>query len=688
MADRTAAGESRIAVDIGGTFTDVVYRARDGTSATAKVPTMPERIAAGVLAGMEAVGADPAGVDVFVHGTTIALNALLEGKIGPVGLVTTGGFRDVLEIMRTNRRHMYDLLQEKPVPLVPRHLRAEVSARMSYRGKVLKELDANELTTIAHRFAQANVASIAVCLLHSYADPRHEQEIRDTLRELLPGVEISLSSDLSREWREFERTSTTVVNAATTPIMAAYLSDLTHELAEQRFGGRLLIMQSNGGVTSATDARLRPVASLMSGPSGAVAGAVRLARELGSEPNLVTLDIGGTSADVAVIDRGEPTARTVSVINGWPISVPSLDIEAIGAGGGSLARVDAFGALSVGPDSAGSTPGPACYGRGGTGATVTDAHVVLGRIDVEQALGGTVRLDGKAAHRTVERAVAKPFAMSVEQAAEGIIAVANSNMTRLLWEMIIGRGRDPRDFTLVALGGGGGLHACELAEGLGLRSVIVPPEPGAFSAIGMLAADVRHDFSQTIVASREGTDPVAIDSTFERLQELAEDRFDNQAMDNADVVMRRFLELRYRGQRSGLQVGIASSLRGSAAVEAARTAFEEEHERLFGFRRQDRQIEIVRLQLSVVGSRTPDARVSVVQSPAHSHRTARHVFANGDWHEATVVERPAFPQASTLVGPCVIEELTATTYVPSGWSAHIDHDDNLHLTRTNPRQGV
>ena len=361
-----AHSESRIAIDIGGTFTDVVFSDREGRLRTGKVPTVVDDVARGILEAVEKVAAEPDHIDSFVHGTTIALNALLEGKTAPVALITTRGFRDVLEIMRTNRPNMYDLQQEKPVPLVPRRWRLEIDARMTYGGDALAEVDRDQIHGHARALATAGISNVAVCLLHAYANPAHEKAVETYLLETLPDAVISLSSDLSRVWREFERTSTTVCNAATKPIVSRYLDSLESALASRGYRGEVKIMRSNGGVMSALEARRRPVATLMSGPIGGVTGAVAAARQLGQQASLVTLDIGGTSADVAIIDGGEAVTRTVGHVGRWPVMVPMVDIEAIGAGGGSIARVDEFGGLSVGPQSAGADPGPACYGRGGT----------------------------------------------------------------------------------------------------------------------------------------------------------------------------------------------------------------------------------------------------------------------------------------------------------------------------------
>lgn len=336
---------TRLAVDIGGTFTDVVYRGTDGVIHSTKIPTTHDEISKGILSGIDTLDASPRDLDAFVHGTTIVLNALLERKTPPVGLITTRGFRDVLEIMRTNRPNMYDLQQEKPVPLVPRRWRREISARSTYTGESISEVDAEEVRAIGRDFAAARITSIAVCLLNAYANPHHERSVEAALRDVLPEADISLSSDLSREWREFERTSTTVINSAAKPIVSVYLGDLESALADEDFSGQLLIMQSNGGVMSVAEARRRPVATLMSGPVGGVAAAAELMRAEPSLRNVVTLDIGGTSADVAILDQGEPVTRTLGVIGSWPVMVPMIEVQSIGAGGGSIARVDAFSTL-------------------------------------------------------------------------------------------------------------------------------------------------------------------------------------------------------------------------------------------------------------------------------------------------------------------------------------------------------
>ncbi len=670
---------TRLAIDIGGTFTDVVYPDADGRPCTLKVSTTPEDITIGILEGARRAEVALDDLDSFVHGTTIALNALLERKTPAVGLITTRGFRDVLEIMRTNRPDMYDLQQLKPRPLVPRRFRREIDARMTFTGEELRGVDDEQVRRIAREFAEEGIRSIAVCLLHSYADPAHEKEVERIIRADQPELTVSLSSDVSRVWREFERTSTTVSNAATKPIVANYLAKLESDLAGGGFGGRVLIMQSNGGVMSASEARKRPVATLMSGPVGGVTGALEVTRPLDSEASVVTFDMGGTSADVAIIDRGEAVSRTVGHIDRWPIMVPMVDIESVGAGGGSIATVDALGGLAVGPESAGADPGPACYGRGGTDATVTDANLVLGRIDPQAFLGGALELDVEAASRAVRENVARPYDMSVEQAAEGIVTLVNSNMTRLLWEVMIGRGYDPRDFKLLAFGGAGPLHACDLARSLGIGEVLVPSEPGAFSALGILGADVRHDFGRMLVGVADLDGP-AVESAYADLEREGRARIVDEHPAAPRIDLLRSAELRYVGQDHLLSVELGSN--GDTAADPlaeAREAFHVKHHRLYGFRRDDVPVDLVRIQVSAI-ARGDNARAMAPPAGDEAvESVARQLYVNEAWEDAHFHERSALVVGHEVAGPCVIKEPGSTTYVPPGFDARVDQHGTLHI---------
>jgi N-methylhydantoinase A len=669
---------ARLAIDIGGTFTDIVSAGADGRPRTLKVSTTPADITVGILHGAERAEVELEQLESFMHGTTIALNALLEGKTPPVALITTAGFRDVLEIMRTSRPDMYNLQQVKPTPLVPRRRRYEISARMTYTGEEVRPVDAGEVRGITRELQAAGIGSVAICLLHSYANPAHEEEVQRIVQAELPDAVISVSSDLTRVWREFERTSTTVSNAAAKPIVSRYMGDLERKLASRGFAGNVLIMQSNGGVMSASDARRRPVATLMSGPVGGVTGALEVARLLGGDASLVTLDIGGTSADVAIIDRGEAVSRTVGHIGRWPIMVPMVDIESIGAGGGSIARVDELGGLSVGPESAGAEPGPACYGRGGAEPTVTDANLVLGRIDPAAFLGGALELDADAARRAVDEHVAQRYGMSVEKAAEGIVTLVNSNMTRLLWEVMIGRGYDPRDFRLLAFGGAGPLHACELAQALGIGEVLVPPEPGTFSALGILTADVRYDVDRMLIGIPD-LDGAAVERAFAELEREGRERVLAEHPEEAEVAFTRSAELRYVGQDHLLAVELGGG--GSADVLAeARELFQVKHDRLYGFRRDDVPVDLVRVQVSAVARRAGrgDGAVAATGGDLEA-RSVRPLFAQGGWHEAPFLDRAAVAPGSTLAGPAVIEEPGSTTYIPPGAQLEVDAQGILHI---------
>jgi N-methylhydantoinase A len=682
---------ARVAIDIGGTFTDVVLRSADGELRSAKVLTTPENIAGGIMHGVAAAEADPAELSAFVHGTTIALNALLEGKTPQVGLITTEGFRDVLEIMRTNRPDMYDHQQDKPVPIVPRKWRREISARMNYLGETMIDVESSEVESIAAEFAAAGISTIAVALLHAYANPDHEKAVEEILLTTLPDCVVSLSSDVSRVWREFERTSTTVCNAATKPIMSGYLGTLERSLSDQRFAGQVLIMQSNGGVMSASDARERPVSTVMSGPVGGVIGATRLARSSEEAANLVTLDIGGTSADVAIIDRGDPVTKTVGQIGPWPVMVPMVDVESIGAGGGSIASVDTFGRLTVGPQSAGAHPGPACYGQGGTRATVTDAHVVLGRINPGYLLGGDLTLDVDAAREAVMRDVGEPYGMTCEEAALGIVTVINSNMTRLLWEVMIGRGYDPRDFALLAFGGAGPLHACELALALGIRRVIVPIEPGTFSALGILEADPRHDYERMLVGAGAETSAETVEASFRELEEEGRDRLEREHAGYDWIDFVRSAELRYVGQDHPLSVDLRQLLPDEDIVSAARRLFHEAHDRFYGFRRTDTPVELVRIQLSAVGHVSRDALKRngepshrVPQAAADRATAVRRLYSGGAFQDVSVYPRAQLDRGLTTTGPCVVEEQTSTTYVPARATVTVLPDQSLSIDLPDP----
>jgi N-methylhydantoinase A len=671
---------TRLGVDIGGTFTDAVFHEADGSVRTAKVSTTPSDITVGVMEAIEKVGVSTPQLDAFLHGTTVALNALLEGKTPTVGLITTRGFRDVLEIMRTNRPDMYNLQQQKPAPLVARRWRYEIGGRMNHLGETVEPVEAEEVRSIAAQLDVEEIETVAVCLLHAYANDEHERAVELALRENGSRLEVSVSSEISRMSREFERTSTTVINAATKPIVSRYLERLEHSLGDAGFTGKVMIMQSNGGHMSASDARRRPAATLMSGPVGGVAGGAALARRGEQVLDLVTLDIGGTSADAAIVDKGDPVTRTVGHVGRWPVMVPMVDIEAIGAGGGSIARVDEFGALSVGPQSAGAVPGPVSYGKGGTEPTVTDANLLLGRINPDNFLGGALRLDVDGAREAMQERIGARYSMSWEQAAEGVITVVNSNMVRFLREAVMGRGYDPRDFSLLAYGGAGPLHACDLAAALEMKRVLVPVHPGTFSAFGILTADARYDLDKMVMGL--DVDSEDLDRMLSELEAQGREQLKAERLAHARVDCLRTVELRYAGQDHPLAVELPHDAR--ELVGEAQRRFHEKHRRLYGFQRDDTPTELVRLQVSVIG-RTPGVAEAGVGlraaevATAPSPEVSRQLYAGGRWVDASIHDRGRLTWGDSVAGPSVVEEAGSTTYVPEGWTLTVLEDLTLRL---------
>jgi N-methylhydantoinase A len=501
----------RVATDIGGTFTDLVYLdEQSGRVGTAKVDTTPPDFERGVLDVMQKAELDPKAIEFFVHGTTVIINAITERTGAKTALITTKGFRDVLEITRANRPDIYNFYYTKPKPFVPRYLREEVTERVNYKGEILTPLDEGEVRRVVEQLRKEGVEAIAVCFLHSYSNPEHETRCGKLIRELWPEVSVTLSHEVTKEWREYERTSTTVLNSYVKPIAGRYLDLLEQRLRREGVPGSLYLMQSNGGTATFAAAKRSPIAVVESGPVAGVLGSQALGELLG-EKNLISFDMGGTTAKCSLIEDGQVKVTTEYRIErtrtrpGYPIKVPVVDIVEIGAGGGSIAWLDAVGALHVGPKSAGAQPGPACYGRGGEEPTVTDANVLVGRINPEYFLGGEIPLDVERARRAMTK-ISQPLGVEVEEAALGVIQLANANMVNALKLISLYRGYDPRDFTLVAFGGAGPMHAAALAKELSVKRVLIPPNPAVFSAWGMLGTDLRYDIVQTRIGRLDQAD--------------------------------------------------------------------------------------------------------------------------------------------------------------------------------------
>jgi N-methylhydantoinase A len=664
MADTD--NSARIGVDVGGTFTDVILRRADGRATIRKLLSTPPNYDAAVVEAVAGLR-DGSHVTGVVHGTTVATNAVLEHRGALTALVTTRGFRDVLELRRLRIPHMYDPMWRKPPPLVPRRLRLEVSERMAADGTVVRPLDEAEAREVAARLREAGVESIAVCLLHSYLHPEHEQRLGGILREELPDVAISLSSEILREQREYERSATTVVNAYVRPLMGRYVADIRRGLDGAGVTAPLTIMQSSGGVMTATDATLRPVLALESGPAAGVVAALGTAQRLGYA-NAIAFDMGGTTAKASLIEDGA-VARGREYEAGGSLSAgsrlmrgagellrfPTIDIAEVGAGGGSIAWLDAAGGLQVGPRSAGAAPGPACYGRGGDEPTVTDANVFLGYIPAGPLADGEITVSRELAEQALAR-VAEPLGLEPVALAAGVHEIANARMTRALRSVSSEKGRDPRDFALIAYGGAGPIHAVGLAEELGCRTVLVPALAGLFSSLGLLFARPEFHDVHTCHLDARTVDAAELERVYADLR---------GGLDGVEFV--RSAELRYGGQTWEIEVGVTDPV----DLEALIAAFEDEHERLYGVRGEPgAPIEIRALRLAALG---PESETGTLSLPSNSlllGNTRTVVFAEQSF-EAPVRSRRSIGEAPEA-GPLLIDEYDTTVVVRPGWTVQRD----------------
>ena len=692
-------GAYRLGVDIGGTFTDVVVLSEDtGAVETLKILTTPDDVARGFLEGIDHVVAArlrPETIRHVVHGTTVATNAIIENRTARTALVVTRGFRDLLEIARQTRPDLYDLFCDKPEPLVPRDLCFEVTERLEADGRVMTPLADEELEPIAEAIRTREVASVAVCLLHSYRHPAHERRVAAFLAERCPGVLISASSDVLPEFREYLRASTTVVNAAIRPVVDGYLDRIASGLAERRAAGRLYVMQSNGGISGVDAVRERPVYIVESGPAAGVTAAVQIGRGAGVS-NLISFDMGGTTAKAALVKNGRPSfstdfevgARAVSgrgSARGWgyPIHTPVLDLVEVGAGGGSVAWVDSEGIMHVGPHSAGADPGPACYGRGGRESTVTDANLVLGRLATDNFLGGRIQLDLNAARRAIEERCARPAGLSVVAAAQGIVEIANASMVGAIRVVSVQRGYDPREFALVAFGGAGPLHANALAEALGIPTTIVPAEPGVTSALGLLLANLAHDFMRTHVSRLAQADVEELERTFAGFEREGRKIISGEAP-AAQVRLLRSMDLRYVGQSYELRVPVPDGTLRQDHLARIADRFHAEHARAYGFAAAEEPIELVNIRLTAAGdvAKPRPARATATEpSPPHP-KGARHVFfTRVGFADTPVFDRGALANGHRVSGPALIGQVDSTTVIHPEYAGAIDSSGNIVICR-------
>ena len=692
----------RAGVDIGGTFTDIVLLGDRGERYTKKVSSTVDDYARAITEGLSQllaeIDGEARGIAELLHGTTVASNAILEHKGAKTGLITTKGFRDVLEIRNLRMPRLYDMSWTKPPPLVPRRLRVEVDERVNAQGGIDTPLDEASVERAVRFLVEEGVEAIAVCLLHSYLNPAHELRVKDIVSRLAPDVTLCVSAEVLPVINEYERSSTTVINGYVRPIVERYLNRLIGEVKRIGIDAPLLLMQSNGGLTTANAAAVTPMHIIESGPAAGVVGVQALTRLVGID-KAISFDMGGTTAKASLIENGELTRATEYQVGagivlgsrllsgaGYTLKVPAIDLAEVGAGGGSILWIDAGGALQIGPHSAGAVPGPVCYDQGGTEPTVTDANVVLGYINPAQLVGGALKLNAAKARTVIAEKIARPLGMSVEEAAYGAHLIAASNMIRALKAVSSERGRDPRDYALVAFGGNGPVFAAGMAEAMHIPQVLIPPSAGVFSSFGLLYAEVEYYFTRTRKRLLRALDPAEAQDIIEGLEAEARAQLSADGFAPERIELRRSASLHYQGQSFELRVSLAAGPLDQAALAALEEAFGVEHERTYGHRAGvEEPVELVSLE--VIGRGIPDmpraasaAAASLAPDIAIAEPARRAYFGPAQgWLEARIVNRSALK--APHAGPCIVEEYDATCLVPPGWNARLDAHGNIVLSR-------
>ena len=692
----------RLGIDIGGTFTDgILLNETTGEIRTAKVPSTPSDPSDGFLNAVERMlqdgQAEPDAVKYVVHGTTVATNAIIEGNLAKTAFITTEGFRDLLEIQTGIRPTLYDLQFEKLKPLVPRHLCFGVPERLDFRGEVLVPLDEDAVRTVVQELREQDVESVAVCLLHSYINPEHERRIGEILAAELTSTLCSISSEVAPEFREYFRASTTVINAAIRPVVSSYLGNIQARMRRSGVTGEMLVMQSNGGVLTFEAAMDRPVFMVESGPAAGVIAASQLGESIGQR-NIISFDMGGTTAKAGLIENGAPrvtkdyevggTAATTehgARGSGYPIRTPVIDLVEIGAGGGSIAWIDSGGILRVGPRSAGADPGPVCYQQGGTEPTITDANLVLGRISSDYFLGGEMPLDMDAARRAIKERCAGPLGMGVDEVALGIVEIANSAMVGALRRVSVQRGYDPREFVLVAFGGAGPVHANRLASELEMPKVLVPMSPGTTSAMGLLVTDIKHDYSVALIQQADQLDISVANAQFQRMSSEGHAALSREGVTDEATRFVKQADMRYVGQSYELTIPLPEADLDSTALDGILAQFHQEHERSYGFKAEDEPVEFVALRLSAVGV-IPKPQLRKIESGDDAStspikETRPVYFAETDGPvDCPVYDRYKLASGHKITGPAIIEEADSTTVIHPGYRAIVDEYGNLFLS--------
>tara|TARA_B100001971_G_scaffold7458_1_gene6122 strand:- start:1853 stop:3970 length:2118 start_codon:yes stop_codon:yes gene_type:complete len=681
----------RVATDVGGTFTDLVCFETDAETGkhsvvTAKSDTTPPDFETGVLNVLAKGNVDPSEVSFLAHGTTVIINSITERKGVKVGLITTKGFRDSLEIARGNRPDFFNLHYQKPIPFVPRYLRRELPGRMSYRGKESEPLDMALLPNILSDFKSEGVEAVAICFLHSYANFTHEKTAMSEVQKLWPEVAVVASHQITREWREYERTSTAVLSAYVQPAAEKYLQQLANGLKKKGFKGSPYIMQSNCGVDSLESVSRIPITMVESGPASGFWGAAELGKLI-NEPNVLALDIGGTTAKCSLIENGQVRIMTNYWIErdgksaGYPIMVPVVDLVEIGNGGGSIAWVDEYGKLHVGPQSAGAIPGPAAYGKGGSEATTTDANLKLGRINHDYFCGGSIKADMKAANSALNN-VGKKLGITSTEAARGIIRIANNNMINALKLVSLNRGFDPRDFVLIAFGGGGGMHAVDLAQELGVKKVVVPAAASVFSAWGMMMSDLRRDYFLTHLADLVDGAASNIEKAFSDVESQAISQFKSEGIEKKNIKFTRYGNFRYKNQEHTTEVKLSDGKVSDEQISLIEDEFHKTYEHEYTYR-LDMPVELVGIHVvatTEVGKLTMKEMPNQKTDESEARKGEREVdYALDGIHQATLYDGEKLMPGMKLIGPAIIEDSGATTVIQPGNKVYIDGYTNIHI---------
>ncbi len=690
----------RIGIDVGGTFTDgIIVNEQTGETKITKVPSTPNDPSIGFLVAVERILNESKikieDLKILVHGTTVATNSIIEGKLANTGFITTEGFRDLLEIQRQIRPSLYDLLFEKPTPLVPRYLCFGVTERLDSTGNELIPLDRKSVVHAAEKLKKEGVEAIAICFLHSFLNPEHEQKCREIIKDVYPESVISISSDVAPEFREYFRASTTVINAGVKPVVERYLSKIESKLNKIGFKGESLIMQSNGGVLTFTAAKFKPVFMVESGPAAGVIASTHIGNKLGFN-NIMSFDMGGTTAKTGLIEKGTPKITKEYEVgtvaraeygakgSGYPIRTPVIDLIEIGAGGGSIAWVDSGGVLRVGPKSAGADPAPACYGKGGIVPTITDANLVLNRFDQDYFLGGEMKLDKKAAYNAIKEKCSDQLGLDVVEVALGIVEIANSAMANALRRISLQRGYDPRDFILIAFGGAGPVHANRLIEELEIPKLLIPMSPGITSAMGLLVTDLKHDFSNTLIEKVDNLDLNKVSSIFSEMEEKGRYKLLKEGRDLACINFQRNVDMRYVGQSYELSVPLSKE-NTKDALKGMLKLFHKEHQKAYGFGAPDEPVEFVTLRLTAIGTIKKPKMLKISSYKDNVSKALRKIrkvyFAEeNDFIDCPSYNRYKLGAGMLIKGPAVVEEIDSTTVIHPNYGGKVDDFGNILIS--------